>query len=113
MVAIPLVEPLDEKNIVLLHIDWHLQITNYSPTNLTFPNKDKLAAIAALATRYGRVLNCPYAGGLFQSDLPLGLLWGQPNILAKVRKPCTGDEWTFEEGWQEEILPDSQRDSDY
>lgn len=104
-------EPLVEEIVASLHLAWHSMIDNYSDTNLTFPNKDKLAAVAALATRYGRVLQSPYEAGLFQSDLPLGLLWDQS--IPSLHRTCTGNQRTWEEGWQEDVSPDSRRNPNY
>ena len=111
VVANPPVAPLADGTIESLHLDWHSTVQDYSGTELTFPNKDKLVAIAALATRYGRVFQSPYEAGLFQSDLPIGLLWTEN--LPELRRSCTGNEWTYEQGWQEQVWPDSRRSPDF
>jgi hypothetical protein len=68
---------LTDEELSYLHREWYLLVDYYSMTELTYPAKDKLAAIAAIAGRFGRILPGNYCAGLFDVDLPLGLLWEQ------------------------------------
>jgi hypothetical protein len=68
---------LTDQESSYLHRQWYLLVDYYSETDLTYPSKDKLAAIAAIAGRFGRILPGNYCAGLFEVDLPLGLLWEQ------------------------------------
>ncbi|KAF1847870.1 HET-domain-containing protein [Cucurbitaria berberidis CBS 394.84] len=60
-----------------LHVHWYTLMGYYSRTELTYPEKDKLAAVAAIARRFGCVIPGRYCAGLFESDIPIGLLWYQ------------------------------------
>jgi hypothetical protein len=93
------------------HLAWHAIVGIYMATNLTYPNHDKLIAIAALAKRYNNAFSSSYIGGLFYSDLPLGLLWTQGGVVTK--RPCKGEEWISEPGWEEALSFDSQRSMAY
>jgi hypothetical protein len=66
---------LTDEELSKLHREWYLIVAHYSMTALTYPEKDKLAAIAAIAGRFDRVLPRRYCAGLFEDDLPIGLLW--------------------------------------
>jgi hypothetical protein len=67
---------LDDEELSKLYREWYLIVEYYSMTALTYPEKDKLAAIAAIAGRFDRILPRRYCAGLFEADLPIGLLWG-------------------------------------
>jgi hypothetical protein len=69
---------LTDKELSYLHCEWYSLVDYYSITELTYPVKDKLAALAAVAGRFGRIFPGKYFAGLFEIDLPLGLLWEQP-----------------------------------
>jgi hypothetical protein len=64
-----------DEELSKLHFEWYKIVENYSMTDLTYPEKDKLAAIAAIAGRFDRVLPGRYYAGLFEADLPIGILW--------------------------------------
>lgn len=58
--------------------EWCRIIQEYSSLELSFPDKDKLVALAGIAQHFGTLnLRSPdqYHAGLFREDLPLGLLW--------------------------------------
>jgi hypothetical protein len=58
---------------------------------LTYSLKDKLAAISAIVKRIGRNLSSVYYTGLFEKELPLGLLWvpsrSDPRTAIQYRAP--------------------------
>lgn len=56
---------------------WYQIIDHYSEADLTFPEKDKLAAISAIARRFDLLIPGRYWAGIFESDLHYGLLWNQ------------------------------------
>jgi hypothetical protein len=66
---------LTDEELCKLHLEWYKIVDNYSMTELTYPEKDKLAAIAAVAARFDRVIPGRYCAGLFEADLLNGLLW--------------------------------------
>jgi hypothetical protein len=70
---------LTDEEFSYLHCEWYSLVDYYSITQLTYPAKDKLAALAAVAGRFGRIFPGKYCAGLFEIDLPLGLLWEQPS----------------------------------
>ncbi|KAI9686338.1 MAG: hypothetical protein M1822_003683 [Bathelium mastoideum] len=96
---------LDQATIDYLQQQWHSFTDDYSSMNLTYPEKDKLTAISAIAKRFGQVLPGLYAAGHFLSSNPLGLLWDNANGLDYKR--------TNEAGWKEEISIDTERDTVY
>ncbi|PVH67330.1 hypothetical protein DL98DRAFT_602803 [Cadophora sp. DSE1049] len=96
---------LDQATIDYLQIEWLTLLDYYSTTELTYPDKDKLMAIGAVAKRFGQVLPGPYTAGLFLSSYPLGLLWHNTYGLQYKRK--------YKDGWNEEITLDNGRDSVY
>lgn len=53
---------------------WLRLVEEYSRRQLTFPD-DRLLAISGLADRFGSKLNSNYFAGLWESQLPYGLLW--------------------------------------
>ncbi|KAI9658325.1 MAG: hypothetical protein M1821_002458 [Bathelium mastoideum] len=96
---------LDQATIDSLQYNWYSLVDWYSQRDLTYPEKDKLTAISAIAKRFGQVLPGPYAAGLFLSSDPLGLLWVNINRFDYTR--------THEDGWEEEISIDTKRDTVY
>lgn len=58
-----------------IHGQWYELVQYYSQTDLTFPEKDKLAAIAAIGGHFGRLLPGRYCAGRFESDLHFGSQW--------------------------------------
>ncbi|KAF2493182.1 HET-domain-containing protein [Lophium mytilinum] len=77
-----------------LYDDWNNILYHYARTDLTYPEKDKLAALAAIAQRFGRVLPGKYCAGLFESDIHLGLLWWQIDISCRLGH-FAHSKWTF------------------
>ncbi|KAF2438468.1 HET-domain-containing protein, partial [Karstenula rhodostoma CBS 690.94] len=53
---------------------WYQMIADYPARNLTF-KKDKLAAIASLASRFATASKTKYCAGLWEEDIIKGLLW--------------------------------------
>jgi hypothetical protein len=97
---------LTDEESSYLHREWYLLVDYYSMTELTYPAKDKLAAIAAIAGRFGRILPGNYCAGLFEIDLPLGLLWEQC-----YRRGTADAHWKMIER-SLEITFDSDRDEE-
>lgn len=60
----------DEEQFDSMHYRWTKLVEAYSKTDLTYPGKDKLAAIAAIAKRFGQFLVDSYVAGLFLSPSP-------------------------------------------
>jgi hypothetical protein len=69
----------------LLQSLWQDVVEAYSICDLTFPDKDKLMAIAGIASRVGRLMRSDYIAGLFRDMLPRALLWKveQPGSFSK------------------------------
>lgn len=53
---------------------WQTVVGLYSQKQLTYPDKDKLVALGAIAKTFKPHLG-DYAAGIFSSGMPLGLLW--------------------------------------
>jgi hypothetical protein len=53
---------------------WQSVMGSYSQKQLTYPDKDKLVALGAIAETFKPHLG-DYAAGIFSSGMPLGLLW--------------------------------------
>lgn len=54
---------------------WYDIVEQYCNRELTFPEADKLAALSAIATRMGNVMDDVYIAGHFLKMLPLSLDW--------------------------------------
>jgi hypothetical protein len=57
---------------------WYRTLDDYASRNISFPDKDKFAALAGVAQEFQRMLEDRYVAGMFVSDLPLALLWKLP-----------------------------------
>ncbi|KAF2730442.1 HET-domain-containing protein [Polyplosphaeria fusca] len=62
-------------------IEWQTFVRWYNDTNLTYPSKDKMAAIGAVAKRFRWIMPIKYAAGIFLSSDPLVLLWNMDDGL--------------------------------
>jgi hypothetical protein len=96
---------LEKKSIDFLLQRWNLFVDYYSQTDLTYPEKDKLMAICAIAKRFGRVMPGPYTAGIFLSSNQSGLLWNNA-YRAKYSRRNEGS-------WWKKIELDNKRDSVY
>jgi hypothetical protein len=79
------------KSIFNYYDSWYLLVSKYSRRHLTF-KEDKFPAIWGLASLFQRHLGCHYAAGLWEEDLPYGLLWssyGQTLTQASVPRAPT------------------------
>jgi hypothetical protein len=66
---------LSTENLRDIYDHWYGLVDEYSETDLTYPEKDKLVAMAAIARHFDRLLPGRYCAGIFKSDLHFGLLW--------------------------------------
>jgi Heterokaryon incompatibility protein (HET) len=57
------------------HMEWYRIIEDYTNRKLTYPDKDKFAALVGVAQKVRKKKNDRYIAGLFQSHLPDALLW--------------------------------------
>ena len=109
-------ESWSETDIFSLHLVWRSLVESYSGRALTFPNKDKLVAIGAVAKRLGRAPMVKYVAGLFMGDIPMSLLWrynpsqGTPSPIATAR---LADLQRKRNGWIERFSFDQSRQSRY
>jgi hypothetical protein len=62
---------LTDRELFGLYDYWYSLVDQYKLTNLMFPQKNKLAAIAAIATRFSLILGT-YCAELFESNMTLG-----------------------------------------
>jgi hypothetical protein len=82
---------LTKEELTSLYDSWYLLINYYSETELTYPKKDKLAAIAAVAKRYGRILTGIYCAGIFlEPSRFMGLLWRYDTIVVNAKSKLFG-----------------------
>jgi hypothetical protein len=65
---------LSTENLPNIYDHWYGLVDEYSNTDLTYPEKDKLVAMAAIARHFDRLLPGRYCAGIFESDLHFGLL---------------------------------------
>ncbi|KAF3009658.1 hypothetical protein E8E13_007920 [Curvularia kusanoi] len=72
---IPQDDKIPANELEIIYDKWYEVIDYYSKTDLTFPEKDKLSAMAAIARHFGFILPGRYCAGIFKSDLHFGLLW--------------------------------------
>lgn len=54
---------------------WSILLREYTRRSLTFPEKDKLAALSAIARDIGKAMEDVYVAGHFWKTLPESLLW--------------------------------------
>lgn len=66
---------------------WQRILDNYTPRNVTYPEKDKLVALRAIASQMSRVQNDIYIAGHFRSTLPYSLLW-------RLHNTNDGEKWS-------------------
>jgi hypothetical protein len=72
---VPHLDELSTKKLPDIYDHWYSLVDWYSKTELTYPEKDKLVAMAAIARYFDRLLPGRYCAGIFESDLHFGLLW--------------------------------------
>jgi hypothetical protein len=58
-----------------IYKQWYELVEYYTMTNLMYPEKDKLVAMAAIARHFDHLLPGRYCAGIFEFDLHFGLLW--------------------------------------
>lgn len=72
------------------HGSWYRMVETYTKRQLT-EGTDKLPALSGVARRFSAALcNDAYVGGLWENDLPAGLMWsamGFPDPLRHARPP--------------------------
>ena len=87
-------DPWQESDIAPSLIDhqqfWRAVVDHYSRCQLTYPDIDKLAAIAGIAEQVARVLNDAYIAGLFRKQLPGALLWYRAHKIPSQDRPPSG-----------------------
>lgn len=57
---------------------WNAIVKDYTNRELTYPEKDKLLALSAIAARFGDAMNDVYLSGHFWKTLPSSLNWRVP-----------------------------------
>lgn len=76
---------------------WFNLIRLYSNCLLTYPEKDKLAAWAAIAQRFAAVFGEEYYAGHFRKNMPFDLVWevhGRPHNQDSARRRYPTWSWT-------------------
>ena len=95
-----------------LECTWYQILQEYTARDLTHPRTDKLAAIAAIATRMGSAMNDQYLAGHFWKTLPQSLNWqgDQADLrpgkerkvlyrLGKSSNKTPGGDWVITPSW--------------
>jgi hypothetical protein len=67
-----------------LFSNWCRALEDYTGRQISFPEKDKLAALAGVTREFERLLNDRCVAGMFVSDLALALLWESSSSCATV-----------------------------
>ncbi|KAF8541977.1 heterokaryon incompatibility protein-domain-containing protein [Trichophaea hybrida] len=68
------------------HFLWESIVERYSETSLTYPEKDKLAALSGVAKKVGlSVEGGGYVAGIWKDRLPVHLLWRPDNYNSVLR----------------------------
>ncbi|KAF2089323.1 hypothetical protein K490DRAFT_54940 [Saccharata proteae CBS 121410] len=65
----------DQRSLARFHAAWFRLINSYSTRSLSFPRKDKLLALSAIAQRVQSATGYGYVAGLWDHPLVLSLLW--------------------------------------
>ncbi|KAL2066419.1 hypothetical protein VTL71DRAFT_2490 [Oculimacula yallundae] len=74
----------DRQNSILS--GWYRTLDDYTSRQLSFPHKDKFAALAGVAQEFQRLLEDRYVAGIFVSDLPFALLWMPPESSSPTQR---------------------------
>ena len=74
MPDIPLLSELQTESLTGIYERWYDIVQYCTMTDLTYPEKDKLVAMAAIARRFDHLLPDRYYAGIFETDLHFGLL---------------------------------------
>ncbi|KAI9928627.1 hypothetical protein MW887_001842 [Aspergillus wentii] len=79
----------DRLNTSLCQRMWKNIVMEYSQRSLTCPEKEKLVALSAIATRWGKTMNDEYLVGHFWKMLPHSLHWAPVHIegLKRLQAP--------------------------
>jgi hypothetical protein len=72
---VPHLDELSTEKLSDICDHWYCLVDYYTMTDLTYPEKDKLVAMAAVARHFDRLLPGRYCAGIFEFDLHFGLLW--------------------------------------
>jgi hypothetical protein len=82
------------KSIFNQYNSWYLLVSKYSRRHLTF-KEDKFPAIQGLASLIQRYLGCHYAAGLWEEDLPYGLLWSSHGQTSTHASSSRAPTWSW------------------
>ena len=82
------------KSIFNQYNSWSLLVSKYSRRHLTF-KEDKFPAIQGLASLIQRYLGCHYAAGLWEEDLPYGLLWSSHGPTSTQASSSRAPTWSW------------------
>jgi len=82
------------KSIFNQYNSWYLLVSKYSRRHLTF-KEDKFPAIQGLAGLIQRYLGCHYAAGLWEEDLPYGLLWSSHGPTSTQASSSRAPTWSW------------------
>ncbi|KAI0156807.1 hypothetical protein GGR57DRAFT_462385 [Xylariaceae sp. FL1272] len=96
----------DSSSQDLLSKEWTDFVRQYSGRNLTYPEKDKLAAISAIAQHFSAFFGEEYYAGHFLSQMPTDLVWrhiegryrASSALRAKVHRRFPTWSWTSVDG---------------
>jgi hypothetical protein len=105
--SIPQVSTREDLEKIWAHI-----LTEYTARELTYPRKDKMVALSAIATRMAAAMNDEYLVGHFWKTLPQSLNWRElrtdkpsyserivPHRLAKSSNQMLGGLWVITPSW--------------
>ncbi|KAF2825143.1 HET-domain-containing protein, partial [Ophiobolus disseminans] len=68
---------------------WRAMVSEYSACRLSYPDVDKLPAMAGVAKTFARLFDDEYVAGMFKSHLPEGLLWGSTHPHTQATRPAS------------------------
>lgn len=74
---------------------WYRTLGDYTSRQISFPDKDKFAALAGVAQEFQRILRDRYVAGMFVSDLPLALLWELPESAPRRTSSNRAPSWSW------------------
>jgi hypothetical protein len=70
-------------------------VEHYTRCDLTFPDTDKLVALAAIAQQATALLKDEYVAGMFRSDLASQLLWQASREAGRARDHYRAPSWSW------------------
>jgi hypothetical protein len=88
-----------DRTIGKARVEWYRLLEDYARRKLTYPNKDKLAALAGIVEKLQSGANEQYIAGIFRFDIPFALMWCvkpyTPDLSLPTSSSLRGPSWSW------------------